>query len=193
MRIQECLGVAQNQQPRGGEGLGYPQAREPLENRVWSFGERCCSEQGWADQKSLGQLAEGAGSGWGRLGQTLSKRGLWIDGCVALQGDTIALGAEVVSGDNAHSDNQQGPGRRGPGHCGLGTASGTAHGTCGSSKENSSPPVTPISAHQAHKMHTQAGLDAGVPTRLQGVHRGGGEVTAFQHCISPGPEGATRH
>lgn len=38
------------------------------------------------------------------------------------------------------------------------------------SKENSSPLVTPISAHQAHKTHTQAGLDAGVPTRLQGVH-----------------------
>lgn len=38
------------------------------------------------------------------------------------------------------------------------------------SKENSSPPVTPISVHQAHKMHTQAGLDAAVPTGLQGVH-----------------------
>lgn len=36
--------------------------------------------------------------------------------------------------------------------------------------ENSSPPVTPISADQAHKMHTQAGLASGVPTGLQGVH-----------------------
>lgn len=75
----------------------------------------------------------------GRLGQTLSKRGLWIDGRVALQGDTMALGAEVVRGDNAHSDNQQGPGRRGPGHCGLGTAQGQLAGRVGvRSKENSS-------------------------------------------------------
>lgn len=28
------------------------------------------------------------------MGQTLSKRGLWVDECVALQGDTRALGAE---------------------------------------------------------------------------------------------------
>lgn len=45
----------------------------------------------------------------------------------------------------------------------------TGH-VAGCSMENSSPPVTPISADQAHKVHTQAGLDAGVPTRLQGVH-----------------------
>lgn len=72
-------------------------------------------------QKSL----EVGGEGWG-LGQTLSQKGLCVDGCVVLQGDTTALGTEVVSGDNAHGDNQQGPGRRGPGHCGLGTASETA-------------------------------------------------------------------
>lgn len=89
-------------------------------------------------------------------------------------GDCTALGTEVVSGDNAHSDNQQGFGRRGPGHWRPGTASGTAPGTCGTEFHgNSSPPLTPISADQAHKMHTQAGLDAGVPTRLQGVHGGG--------------------
>lgn len=52
------------------------------------------------------------------------------------------------------------------------------------SKENSSLPTTPISADQAHKMHTQAGLDAGVHTRLQGVHWGGGGLTASKHCIS---------
>lgn len=52
------------------------------------------------------------------------------------------------------------------------------------SKENSSLPMTPISADQAHKMHTQAGLDAGVHTRLQGVHCGGGGMTVSKHCIS---------
>lgn len=93
-----------------------------------------------------------------------------MDGCVVLQGDTTALSAEVVSGDNAHSDNQQGPGREDPGHCRLGTASGTAHRTCGSVLQGDLPTVTPISADQAHKMHTQAGLDTGVPTRLPGVH-----------------------
>lgn len=57
----------------------------------------------------------------GNLGHTLSKMGLWIDGCVAPQGDTTALGKEVVSADNAHSDNQR-AGKRGPGHYRLGTA-----------------------------------------------------------------------
>lgn len=46
-----------------------------------------------------------------------------------------------------------------------------------------SPLVTPISADQARKMYTQAALDAGVLARLQGVHLGGGEVTACKHCI----------
>ena len=50
-------------------------------------------------------------------------------------------------------------------------------------KENPSPLVTPISADQARKMYTQAALDAGVLARLQGVHLGGGEVTACKHCI----------
>ena len=125
----------------------------------------------------------------GRLGQIPSKRGLLVDGRVALHRDTTALGAEVVDGDNAHTDNQLGPGRRGPGHCRPGTASGAAHGTLAvCSTENSSPLVTPISASQAHKMHTQAGLDTGVPARSQGVYGGGREVTASKHCISPLPE-----
>ena len=42
------------------------------------------------------------------------------------------------------------------------------------SEENSSPPVTPISADQARKTYTQAGLDTGVSARLPGVHLGGG-------------------
>ena len=118
------------------------------------------------------------------MGQTLSQKGLWVDGCVVLQGDTAALGTEVVSGDNAHGDNQQAleeealdtagwaqPPRQFTGHAAV----------C--SKENPSPMVTPISADQACKTYTQAGLDAGVLARLQGVHLGGGEVTACKHCI----------
>lgn len=40
----------------------------------------------------------------------------------------------------------------------------------GCSKENSSPPLTPSVLIKHTQMHTQPGLDAGVPTRLQGVH-----------------------
>lgn len=103
------------------------------------------------------------------MSQILSKKGPWVDGCVVLQGDTAALSVEVVSGDNAHSDNQQGPGRRDPGHWAQPQGQLTGHvAVC--SKEISSPRRPPISADQARKMHTQAGLDTGVPTRLQGVH-----------------------
>lgn len=83
------------------------------------------------------------------MGQTLSKKGLWVDGCVVLRRDTTALGAEVVSEDNAHSDNQQGPGRRGPGHCRLGT--GTCGRVCrGELLPTSDPYQCPPSTQDAH-------------------------------------------
>lgn len=56
--------------------------------------------QGWHTSKIL----EG---GQGGQGWTLSKMGLWEDGCEAPSGDTTALGREVVGVDNAHSDNQR--------------------------------------------------------------------------------------
>lgn len=134
MRTHKVLGVAEiavhkTSRPKEVRHWGAHRQGSPWRTGSGPSGERHCSEQGWADQRPLGEVGRGVGGG---LGQTLSKRGLLVDGCVALHGDTTALSAEVVRGDNAHSDNQQGPGRRGPGHCRPGTASGTAHGTCGS-------------------------------------------------------------
>lgn len=104
------------------------------------------------------------------MGQTPSKKGFWVDGCVALQGDTTAQGAEVVHGDNAHSDNQQALAEEALDIAGWAQPQGQLTGRAAvCSEENSSPPMTPISTDQAHKMHTQVGLDTGVPTRLQGV------------------------
>ena len=101
---------------------------QPLERQIWSSGEGHCFKQGWGEFKVPGRCW--GGGSW--IGSDSKQEGPLGDGCGVLQGDTTALGTEVVSGDNAHSDNQQGSGRRGPGHCRLGTASETAHGTCGS-------------------------------------------------------------
>lgn len=101
-------------------------------------------------------------------GSYFKQEGLWVEGCVAPRGDTTALGREVVSADNAHGDKQRAPAEEALDITGWAQPQGQLSGPAVCS-ENSSPPVTPISAKQAHKMHTQAGLNRGVPTRLQGV------------------------
>lgn len=118
------------------------------------------------------------------MGQTLSKRGLWVDECVALQGDTRALSAEwrveimptvIISRALAEEalDTE-----------GRAQSQGQLMGcAAGSSKENSFPPLTLFSPDQAHADAHPARAGCRGPYKVAGcaLRRWGGDSLQAWH------------
>lgn len=122
----------------------------PVTRRVW-----------W--KRTLRAWLEG---GQGEQGWTLSKMGLWGDGCEAPLGDTTAPGREVVGVDNAHGDNQRALEDKALDITGWAQGQLTGDSVC------SKPPPypRPLSVPNKYIRHTpRLGWTRGVPVRLQGV------------------------
>lgn len=127
------------------------------------------------------------------MGQALSKRGLWVDECVALQEDTRSLGAEwrveimptVITSRALAEEALDIEGRAQS----LGQLMGC---TAGCSKENSSPPLIPISANQAHTDAHPVWAGCRGPYKVAGcaLKRWGGD--SLQALHQPGTKKAPR-